>query len=82
MSNTEAKIVRSEARDTSGKFVRNPCQCGCGKGAPMVDYYSWEHCNQNGGLGIILRASCAKKLDRMGYEKALEVLKAAAEVAS
>ena len=36
---TAAQSERTRARSGGGKFIKNPCDC-CGKGAPMVDYFS------------------------------------------
>jgi hypothetical protein len=60
---TRSQDLRSEAKDSSGRFIKNPCDC-CGKPAPM-DSYSDERCNKFGGYGITLRLSCANRLAKL-----------------
>jgi hypothetical protein len=60
---TQAQIARTEARDASGRFFRNPCEC-CKRGAPVSDYYSDERCNST-GFGLVLCKRCAVKLEKL-----------------
>jgi hypothetical protein len=39
MSKTQAQKARQDARNQRGQYKKNPCQ-GCGKAAPIEDYYS------------------------------------------
>lgn len=56
---TEAKAKRQDARGTSGRYVKNPCEC-CSGPAPM-NYFSDPRCNST-GLGVVLCKRCADKL--------------------
>lgn len=65
MSKSTAQHAREAARNTSGKFIKNPCSC-CGKGAPMTDYFSDERTNAPGhyGFGLVLCGRCAPKVSQ------------------
>lgn len=67
MKTTTAQDARNAARDNSGRYIKNPCNC-CGKGAPM-DYFSDARCNGNGGFGLVLRSRCADRLAKLTDEQ-------------
>jgi hypothetical protein len=71
MSKTAAQHAREDARNSAGKFYKNPCSC-CGKGAPLVDYFSDDRTNSEaavGGFGLVLCGRCAPKVAQASDEE-------------
>jgi len=74
MSKSRPQQARQMARDRAGKYVSNPCHL-CGRGAPLETYYSDDRCNGVfRGLGLVLHAHCAARLEKMSDEEGLSAL--------
>lgn len=63
---TDAFHARQKARAASGRYRAHKCSCGCGKPAPLHDYFSDPR--HRGGFGLVLREDCAERLASLSDE--------------
>jgi len=68
---SQAQYDRQAQRDNKGKYIANPCNL-CGKGCPLVDYYSSELADE--GLGVVLHKRCSDKLYKLPLDVARAML--------